>query len=146
MYRLGVCLDEGRFDEMPALFVENASADTPGGAAQGRDAVVAQAERNHRPVDRVQHVITNVLVDLQGDTATVRANLVVHFASAPSDGDAAPAAAAAPAPPVRFTLGEIYHFDVVRTAEGFRFSHVETVPRWMSGSFPPPGRVERRAT
>ncbi len=70
--RLGVVLDEGRFTEMPELFVENATARTPGGVAQGRDAVVAQAERNHGPDLNVQHVITNVLVDLDGDRAHVR--------------------------------------------------------------------------
>jgi hypothetical protein len=44
---------------------------------------------------------------------TGRANLVVHFA--PS-GD--PASGAAPAPPARFVLGEVYRFDVVRTPQG----------------------------
>ena len=80
VYRLGECLDEGRFDELRSLFVEEAIARTPGGTAEGREALVAQARRNHRPEDRIQHVTTNLLIDLKDDGGTVRANLVVHFA------------------------------------------------------------------
>jgi hypothetical protein len=126
--RLGVCLDEGRFDDMRSLFVEEATARTPGGTAEGRTALIAQAERNHGPDERIQHVITNVLVELDGDRAKVRANLLVHFARSADSQERAPA------PPIRFTLGEVYRFDVVRTAPGWRFSRVETIPVWMSGS------------
>jgi SnoaL-like domain len=83
---------------------------------------------------RIQHVITNVLIDHYGDRAKVRANLMVHFAH-PADGDEP-----ALAPPNRFTLGEVYHFDVARTPKGWRFRRVETIPVWMSGSAPPPAR------
>ena len=95
VYRLGVYLDEGRFEEMHELLVEDATVSTPGGQAEGRDAVISQAQRNHRPGQRFQHVTTNVLVDLDGDRAKVRANLVVHI-TIPGD---APARAGAPAPP-----------------------------------------------
>jgi 3-phenylpropionate/cinnamic acid dioxygenase small subunit len=126
VYRLGVCLDDGRFDEMPLLFVEAATAKTPGGTAEGRDALVAQAERNHSRDDRIQHVITNLLVDLEGDRAKVRANLVVHFAGSADREELAP--------PVRFSLGEVYRFEAARTPEGWRLSRVETIPVWSSGS------------
>jgi hypothetical protein len=130
--RLGVGLDEARFDQMGSLFVDDATAKTPGGTAVGRAAMVAQAERNHRPDEGIQHVITNVLIDLHGDRAKVRANLMVHFASPPaSEGPAL-------APPIRFVLGEVYRFDVVRTPEGWRFSRVETTVVWMSGIPPTP--------
>jgi hypothetical protein len=128
--RLGVSLDEARFDEMRALFVEAATARTPGGQADGREALIAQASRNHRPAEHIQHVTTNLLVELDGDRAKVRANLMVHFAP--------PAAASESelAPPKQFTLGEVYRFDVVRAPEGWRFSRVETTPVWMSGTRP----------
>ena len=115
--RLGLVLDEGRFDEMRSLLVEDATARTPGGTAEGRDAMIAQAGRNHRPEQPIQHVITNLLVDLDGDRAAVRANLV------------------------EFTLGEVYHFGLVRTPEGWRFSRIETSPVWTSGTLvrPPAG-------
>ena len=126
--RLGACLDDGRFDDMRDLFVEEATARTPGGTAEGREALIAQARRNHTPNERVQHIITNLLIDLDGDRGEVRANLVVPFAATASNDQEALA------PPVRFALGEIYGFDVVRTSAGWRLSRVETVPVWMFGT------------
>ena len=133
VYRLGVDLDEGRFEEMHELLVEDATVRTPGGQAEGRDSVIAQAQRNHRPGQRFQHVTTNVLVDLDGDRANVRANLVVHIAI-PGD---APASAGAPAPQQQCAIGEVYNFEVVRTRDGWRFVRIATSPLWMSGSLPP---------
>jgi hypothetical protein len=61
--RLGLWLDEGRFDEASTVLVDHVTVDTPGGHAEGIEHVVAQARRNH------QHA------HLQ-----IRANLVVTFA------------------------------------------------------------------
>jgi hypothetical protein len=133
--RLGVVLDEGRLAEMRSLLVEDATARTPGGEAEGREALVAQAGRNHRPEQPIQHLVTNVAIDLHGDRASARANLVVHFG--PADGGPA-AGPGTPAPPVEFTMGEVYHFDLVRTAEGWRFERIETTPIWTSGTPPRP--------
>lgn len=127
VYRLGACLDDGRFDDMRSLFVDEATVRTPGGTAEGMDALVDQARRNHTPDERVQHIITNLLLDLDGDRGEVRANLVVPFAPAADDRPAPP-------PPARTALGEIYRFGVVRTAAGWRLSRVEAVPVWMAGT------------
>ena len=132
--RLGACLDEARFDDMSGLLVEEATVRTPGGEAEGRAAVVAQAARNHPAEQRSQHVITNVLVDLDGDRATARANLVVHISVA---GDR-PAIATAPVPAPRAGLGEVYHFGLARTPAGWRFTRVEIDPVWLSGIVPRP--------
>ena len=131
VYRLGVYLDEGRFEEMHELLVENATVRTPGGQAEGRDSVISQAQRNHRPSQRFQHVTTNVLVDLDGDRAKVRANLVVHIAI-PGD-----APAGAPATQQQCAVGEVYNFEVVRTTDGWRFVRIATFPLCMSGALPP---------
>jgi hypothetical protein len=126
VYRLGAFLDDRRFDDMRSLLVEDATVRTPGGTAEGREAVVAQADRNHHSDEPTQHLITNVLVDLENDRAEVRANLVVNFA-APASSDQS-----LPAPPRKYTLGEIYHFDVVRTPNGWRFSQIEATPTWIA--------------
>jgi len=120
VYRLGVCLDEGRFDDMRSLFVDDAVASTPGGVAEGIDALIAQAARNHSPEDRIQHLIGNVLVDLDGDRATVRANLVVSFAHPDADPDTLSA------------LGEVYRFVARRSPSGWRLARVESHPVWIS--------------
>ena len=133
--RLGMALDEGRSDDLRSLLAEDATVRTPGGTAEGREAVIAQASRNHPPEQPIQHAITNVLVDVDGSRARARANLVVYFG--PLAGASDPAVP--PAPPVEYTTGEVYHYDLVRTAEGWRFSRIETTPVWRSGTpFRPP--------
>jgi 3-phenylpropionate/cinnamic acid dioxygenase small subunit len=111
--RLGLWLDEGRFDEAPSILTQDVAVSTPGGQAQGIERVIAQARRNHQHA-HLQHVITNVLIDLDGDRARVRANLVVTFAD-----DA-----------ISSQQGERYRFEALRTAEGWRLSRVEVEPVW----------------
>ena len=118
--RLGLWLDEKRFDEAQSIFTEDATADTPGGSVQGVDLLVEQASRGHE--DRTQHVITNVLIDLAGDRATVRANMIATMIP---DADA---------PEPLFVIGGRYRFEAVRTPEGWRFSRLEVNPVWRSGS------------
>ncbi|HET6771935.1 MAG TPA: nuclear transport factor 2 family protein [Acidimicrobiales bacterium] len=127
VHRLGACLDEGRFDDLRTLFTTDAVASTPGGVAQGIDALIAQASRNHVPDDGIQHLISGVLVERDGDTASVRANLLVTFARrapAPTGPESAPAAPAA--------LGEVYRFAARRTPAGWRLTRVATTPVWVS--------------
>lgn len=120
--RLGLWLDEKRFDEAPSIFTEDAAAQTPGGAVQGIALVAEQARRNHATVEQTQHIITNVLIDLDGDHATVQANLLVTFAYH------------ANTPGPHFTLGARYRFEAVRTPQGWRLSQVQITPVWASGT------------
>lgn len=122
--RQGLWLDEGRFDEADTIFTEDATSKTPGGEAQGREAVTEQARRNHTRYARTQHVTSNALIDLDGDRATVRANLIANLVL---DADN-------PEPAVR--LGVRYRFDAVRTDLGWRFSRVEATPVWRIGALP----------
>lgn len=126
---LGAALDEHRFDTLRELFTEDATATTPGGAAEGRDDVVAQATRNHIGFTRLHHVMTNVLVEPveAGDTASevartarVRANLTAHFAH--DDGV-----------PV-LTLGAVYRLGVRETAGRWRIAELRVTPVWRTAS------------
>ncbi|MFE3701389.1 nuclear transport factor 2 family protein, partial [Nocardia tengchongensis] len=83
VHRLGRALDEGDWDELAALYTHDATARTPGGKAVGRAALVGQAGRNHSPDRQIQHIISGIIVELNGDTATVRANLLCVFAWGP---------------------------------------------------------------
>ncbi|WP_040834586.1 nuclear transport factor 2 family protein [Nocardia brevicatena] len=109
--RLGSSLDEGRFADLHATYTVDATARTPGGQARGRDALIAQASRNHRPDYAIQHFVTNVRIDLDGDSATVRANLLVVFARKDTEATTPPSAP-------QYTRGEVYHFDAIRTTQG----------------------------
>jgi SnoaL-like protein len=115
---LGRCLDERDFEGLRNLFTRDASVETPGGASSGHDALVEQARRRHTSAAGIQHVITNLLVDLDGDTAQVRANLLVAFAEA------------GPRDPAPFLLGEVYRFSLTRTPDGWRITRMSSAPTW----------------
>jgi len=111
--RLGLWLDEGRFDEAPSILTEDVAVSTPGGQAEGIERVIAQARRNHQYAG-LQQVISNVLVDLDGDRADVRANLVATFVGSAIE-----------------QHGERYRFEAVRTPDGWRLSRVEVKAVWL---------------
>jgi 3-phenylpropionate/cinnamic acid dioxygenase small subunit len=130
--RQGLWLDERNFDDAASVFTDDATVETQGGRAHGLQALSAQAHRNHAHFDRTQHVTSNVLIDLDGDRATVRANLIATFVR---DG-------AAPEP--ELTMGERYRFEAVRTPQGWRFSRVEVIPVWRYGTLPQaPSEIRR---
>lgn len=120
--RLGVWLDEKRWDEARSILTEDATAKTPGGSVAGVDQLAQQARQNH--VVPTHHVITNVLIDLDGDRATVGANLIATFVTGPDRSGP------------HFQLGERYRFEAIRTPDGWRLSQVESTPVWSAGSRP----------
>jgi SnoaL-like domain len=109
--RLGRWLDDKEFANARSVLTEDVTVSTPGGQAEGIDRVIAQASRNHQVP--TQHLITNVLVDLDGDHATATANLLVTFAGS-----------------VLERQGERYAFGVARTGDGWRLSRIEVTPVW----------------
>ncbi len=74
-------LDDGRYDDMAALFTEDGTWDTAFGNATGRAAIAklaadirARAGAN-RP--RAAHLVTNIVIALDGAQARVRSNWMV---------------------------------------------------------------------
>jgi hypothetical protein len=74
-------LDDGRYGDMAALFTEDGTWDTAFGKATGRAAIAklaadirARAGAN-RP--RAAHLVTNIVITLDGARAQVRSNWVV---------------------------------------------------------------------
>lgn len=125
--RLGRFIDQHRVEEAPDLFAGDVTVSTLGGTAEGIDAVVAQAGRNHTVT--TQHLITNVLIDVDGDEATVEANLLVVFA----DGPPAPLGPdRVELPTLGMALGERYRFEAVRTLGGWRLRRVEIDALWQA--------------
>jgi hypothetical protein len=115
---VGRCLDERDFEGLRELFTDDATVATPGGTVSGHDALVVQARRGHSRDKGIQHIITNHLVDIDGNRASVRANLLVAFA------------ASGPEDPQPFLLGEVYRFELRRTAAGWRISGLSSTPVW----------------
>jgi uncharacterized protein (TIGR02246 family) len=86
-------LDAGRFDEMAALFTEDGVWHTDFGRGTGR-AGIAEHARSLRagdaPRPRGVHLVTNIVIALQGDVARVQSNWMVA-----QNGDAGPGVSAA---------------------------------------------------
>ncbi len=73
-------LDNDKFEEMAALFTEDGTWDTAFGKGIGRAGIVAQARgiaSGGAPRPRRVHLTTNIVIDLNGDTASVRSNWTV---------------------------------------------------------------------
>lgn len=130
--RLGLMLDEKRFDEARSVVTDDVAVQTPGGSAVGLEAVVAQARRNHAV--RTQHVISDVLIELDGDRARARANLIATFA--PERPGARLVIGDVEQPDSPLTLGEVYRFAAVRTADGWRLARIETERLWSDRPLP----------
>lgn len=123
-----VAIDEGRFDDLRTIYTEDSSASAPGGQAQGRDAIIAQVSGNHTAERTSQHLVGDVVVDLNGDTAQVRANVFAAFAPSAPDGTSPLA------PSAQVTFGTVYRYRAIRTPDGWRLSGVDITPLWHSGS------------
>jgi SnoaL-like domain len=117
VWTLGRCLDERDFDGLRQIFAVDATV-TTAQTATGQDTLVEQARRRHSRDDGIQHIITNLIVDLDGDRATGRANLLVSFArTGPDD----------PAP---YLIGEVYRFTFQRTPAGWRIATLTSTRTW----------------
>jgi 3-phenylpropionate/cinnamic acid dioxygenase small subunit len=74
-------LDDGRYDDMAALFTEDGAWDTAFGQATGRAAIAELARGlraragDNRP--RAAHLVTNIVIALEGARAQVRSNWMV---------------------------------------------------------------------
>ena len=115
--RLGRTLDEHRFEDLKELFVEEAVGTTPGGTASGRAALIEQARRVHEQYSWLQHLFSDVLVEVDGDEAAVRANFLGVFGFT-----------AEPRPDRQ--LGAVYSCHAVRTPEGWRLDAFTAETVW----------------
>jgi len=120
--RLGVLLDEKRVEELDQVFVAEATGEFPSGP-MGSLAELQEYGRSTIPAfDQVQHLMTNILVELDGDRATARANMLSFNTHRGGD------------PTRHFDLGGIYRFETVRTPAGWRIARVEMAQVWTGGS------------
>ena len=131
---LGACLDDGSFDDMAEVLAEDATVRTPGGRAEGRAAVIAQAGRTH-PADQSFHHVS--------PTCGRSGRRPRHCARQPRR----PRQRARRrsrrcqrrlAPHRRRVIGDREGTtSAFRTPAGWRFSWIEIVPVWLSGTLPP---------
>jgi hypothetical protein len=113
---LGRWLDDNRWDDAGDVLTPDVRIATPGGVAEGLDAAVAQARRNHDEV--TQHLFTNVAVDVDGDRASVTTEALITIG--------------------RRQTGSRYTLGFVRTPDGWRVDALTVKPVWDTN---PPSRT-----
>ncbi|MFJ8211320.1 nuclear transport factor 2 family protein [Streptomyces sp. NPDC096033] len=111
--------DEARF---AALFTEGATFAFPIGVCTGVEAFAALQREARGRWARTHHVSTNHSITLDGDRAVVRAQQVTTHVHHPGAGPAA-----------HFDVGGHTEARAVRTADGWRLSHVAFRVVWDSG-------------
>src|SRR4051794_16249959 len=72
--RLYALLDERRYDELGSVYAPDVELEFPSAHMHGLDEAVTMARSRGERYDRAQHITTDLLVDVEGDGARVRAN------------------------------------------------------------------------
>jgi hypothetical protein len=132
--RLTLMLDDKRYDQAPTIFTDDVRVRTAAGSASGPAAAVEHARRNHTV--RTQHAICGLLIDLQGDRASARANFINTFVPDSDQPGAQLIIGNAVQPDSRLMLGERYHFEAVRGDGAWRLSSIEVARVWSSHAVP----------
>lgn len=130
-YLLG--LDDDKLDDDWArgLFTQDARVEFPISRHQGIDGLAAYHREAMATFEKTQHLNSPAVVEIEGDRARLRANLIsthVHLpANAPPGGDRAPL----------FTAGTFMTGEARRTPDGWRLSALSFRLVWATGSPPP---------
>ena len=99
--RLYELFDDRRFDELNSVYTDTVELDFPSGRMVGLEAVTAMARQRAERYDRMQHVSTDISVELDGDAARIRTN---HLAFHVPDAER---------PTAHFDAGLVHRFDAV---------------------------------
>lgn len=111
--RHSLWIDEQRYDETDQLFTEDVVVTSLRGEAKGIEALVALVRKGHDDYVSTLHNKSNLVIEVDNDTATVRAHDIAIFVL----DDKTEAIAAG-----------IHHYQARRTPNGWRFSGLEVTP------------------
>jgi ketosteroid isomerase-like protein len=116
--RLADLLDEARYDDIHTIYTDDVVVHSPqGGELRGIDEVTAFLHKTHVDGRRTQHLLSGVLVDVDGDRARASANELTYFYR---DGE----------PPHR-TGGLRMTWEAVRTPLGWRVREARLAVAWI---------------
>jgi len=77
LHRYCFCMDEGRFDELAALFSDDGQWVAPYRTAKGPADIAAWLKQSVPPSPRRVHYVMNSIIDCDGMRATARSNYLV---------------------------------------------------------------------
>jgi len=111
--RHSLWIDEARYDETGRLFTDDIVVTSRRGEARGTAALIAAARSAHDQYARTMHSKSNLVIELDGDVASVQASdLAVYILD-----DKTEAVAAA-----------VHHYGARRTPDGWRFDRLAVTP------------------
>jgi ketosteroid isomerase-like protein len=125
--RVGWCMDRCAWDEMADLFTDEIVLDYSSltgveATAVPRAEMIAAWRRNREGLAATQHMISNQLVTVEGDTATATAMFqATQFLPNPHGGPL-------------WRLGGEYHYRLLRSADGWRISALTMIVGWADGN------------
>jgi hypothetical protein len=111
--RHSLWVDEHRYDESASLFTEDVVVKSRRGQSHGLEALVELVRAGHDRYARTLHNKSNLVIEIHGDTATVRAHDTAVYVL----DDKTEAIAAA-----------VHLYSARRTEKGWRFNELEVVP------------------
>lgn len=111
--RHSLWIDEGRYDETGGLFTEDVVVTSPRGEARGIEALIGLVRAGHDTYARTLHNKCNLVIEVDGETATVRAHDIAIFVI----DDKTEAIAAG-----------FHRYGARRTEDGWRFDRLEVIP------------------
>jgi hypothetical protein len=117
--RHSLWIDERRYDETDRLFTEDVVVRSPRGEASGIEALLELVRRGHDAYVRTLHTKANLVIEVDGDTATVRAHDLAVFVI----DDQTEAVAAG-----------FHQYGARRTEHGWRFDHLVVNPVALTGA------------
>ncbi len=122
-YRYGTALDGRDWPALRTCFTDDAVTEYEGlGQFEGYPAIEGVCQAALGPLDRSQHLIGNVVVDVDGDTATAQCYLhAQHVRSGTPGGDL-------------YLLAGRYSDRIARTPDGWRFTHRRLETWWVDGN------------
>lgn len=116
-------LEEKRWDDAGTVFSDDVLLHTPrvgDSAIHGlADAIAYLHQVSAQGAGRSQHFTTDILIEVDGDTASATANSLVYFFR---DGE-----------PAHMSSGLSLTYAAVRTPNGWRFSELTTQHLWTQG-------------
>lgn len=114
MHHLCHLIDTFQLDRMVnEVYAADGSDDHGGGPVRGRDAIRAWYEDSTKNIAAIAHNIANLVVDVEGDTATARSN-VIAWAWTMANADEGPMRN------VDYALSVVYHDRLTRYPQGWR--------------------------
>jgi len=124
LIRYATALDSRDWSLLASCFTENGVTDYQelGGVNAGPDAIIATCHGALSGLDASQHLISNMVVELDGDRARAACYFQAQHVYAGADGGD------------NFLVGGTYRDRLIRTADGWRIEHRTLEPTWQDGN------------